>query len=777
MSTAVSISFCFFASRKIIKTTRQHHHTKQREELDDEAYENLFSQEDMGQNEIIQNSKFNRTNYTEARLSSTNSNLFHSDTNETPPNKILPVITDNSDESNQYMSTQPTFSGLMKLVSGSLAGTYEYKSVYENLGGDETERTQVGANLTPPTLSEVARAVAQKQGTIMDMKQYVTYEILCCTFLLDLVNEGNDPHSRLHSCLEQAISEDDDKKSMKELTEELKVRGGKDQLLMFLTGPAGAGKSTALKVARTFLYDFCLSLGMLWNDYTFFMTAYTGSAAMFIGGFTICKYAFIFKPGALTEDDKKIWRDVRILVIDEISFMNDDQLQKLHQRLQEIGDKNKPFGGFSIVFAGDFRQLPPIRSSEKQLLYSEDSSNLWNDTINTVIILDNKHRFKDDPAWGELMYDFWSNDLKIKHRKIIQGRRVDGKKVKLPKQLPEEAAYACAYNSERNAISAANFKDHILKTHPPFKNSDDLPPMHTIVIEGDIQSYNKKPNFTRINSALRYRILTTCGDADVKQGRSKLIDPALCLYVGAYLICTLDNKYLKEKVPRGNGTLCRLTSMKLKQNATTFKPKNFYDRKVWTVRATDVEWIEVEHVIKTDAIIEKEKEMKTINNRLLSCTDEDEKQALEIEQKRIRNDLIQMSKTRRFRIDPVHYSGASVHVKMHSMAERKEKIFCNITQFPVNLNDASTVHKLQGLSKDVLIITSWANQWDNWEYTILSRVRTREGLFLLKDIDMEKSFAPPKMLQSYMKKIRDMEKKMLDERDMAIKEFYGKKKK
>ena len=150
---------------------------------------------------------------------------------------------------------------------------------------------------------------------------------------------------------------------------------------------------------------------------------------------------------------------------------------------------------------------------------------------------------------------------------------------------------------------------------------------------------------------------------------------------------------------------------------------------------------------------------------------------MEIKRKAIQNDLVQISKTRRFKIETVHYSGASVNVKMHNMAESKEKIFCDITQFPVNLNDASTVHKLQGLSKDVIIITSWANRWDNWEYTILSRVRTRKGLFLLKDIDMEKSFAPPKMLQSYMKKIKDMEKKMLDDRDMAIKEFYGRKKK
>jgi len=58
------------------------------------------------------------------------------------------------------------------------------------------------------------------------------------------------------------------------------------------------------------------------------------------------------------------------------------------------------------------------------------------------------------------------------------------------------------------------------------------------------------------------------------------IDPVLCLYVGAYLLLyIMKNKFLQEKVPRGNGTLCRLVLMKLKQNATTYKPKSFYNKK------------------------------------------------------------------------------------------------------------------------------------------------------------------------------------------------------
>ena len=37
-----------------------------------------------------------------------------------------------------------------------------------------------------------------------------------------------------------------------DVIKKLKARGGRDQLLMFLTGPAGLGKSTSMKVAQQF---------------------------------------------------------------------------------------------------------------------------------------------------------------------------------------------------------------------------------------------------------------------------------------------------------------------------------------------------------------------------------------------------------------------------------------------------------------------------------------------------------------------------------------------
>ena len=76
---------------------------------------------------------------------------------------------------------------------------------------------------------------------------------------------------------------------------------------------------------------------------------------------------------------------------------------------------------------------------------------------------------------------------------------------------------------------------------------------------------------------MRHRIITSCGDANAMMG-TKHIDSALCIYLGAYLMC-IDNKHLTDKVPRGNGTLCRVLDVKLKHNAPSYKYKNYYEKK------------------------------------------------------------------------------------------------------------------------------------------------------------------------------------------------------
>ncbi len=133
--------------------------------------------------------------------------------------------------------------------------------------------------------------------------------MIACTFLLGLVNDGRDKTKKLGTYLQQTM-EITTSADANDIIKKLKARGGRDQLLMFLTGPAGLGKSSALKIAQQFCHEFCVAVGIMWSDKTFIFTAYTGSAVSLFGGVTISKAAFLNQRDQLSVDDKNEWQDV-----------------------------------------------------------------------------------------------------------------------------------------------------------------------------------------------------------------------------------------------------------------------------------------------------------------------------------------------------------------------------------------------------------------------------------------------------------------------------------
>lgn len=69
--------------------------------------------------------------------------------------------------------------------------------------------------------------------------------------------------------------------------------------------------------------------------------------------------------------------------------------------------------------------------------------------------------------------------------------------------------------------------------------------------------------------------------------------------------------------------------------------------------------------------------------------------------------------------------------------KRSKTTKIKFTQFPVNISNARTVHKLQGRSIENLMIASF-DYTDNWIYVALSRVKTLSGLYLMKVLDHPK---------------------------------------
>ena len=56
--------------------------------------------------------------------------------------------------------------------------------------------------------------------------------------------------------------------------------------------------------------------------------------------------------------------ELQAVIIDEVSMVNQNSLEHINQRLNEIfGTAHDVFGGLMVILVGDLLQLPPVRGS------------------------------------------------------------------------------------------------------------------------------------------------------------------------------------------------------------------------------------------------------------------------------------------------------------------------------------------------------------------------------------------------------------------------------
>ena len=171
---------------------------------------------------------------------------------------------------------------------------------------------------------------------------------------------------------------------------------------------------------------------------------------------------------------------------------------------------------------------------------------------------------------------------------------------------------------------------------------------------------------------------------------SKFVDPALRLYVGALCMCTVDNSHLKDEVPIGNGTLCRVVGMKLTEHAPSHCWKNWDGVKVMTVNAKHVEWVEFENYPnpKSSEIEKLEKEIEEKDWEL--DIHKESPKLLEIINKdlvKLRVHLKKIKQSTRFKLKPITTS-PTVSFSLHDMVIQRSLAKCRMTQIPVILADA-----------------------------------------------------------------------------------------
>ncbi|CAI2165531.1 2670_t:CDS:10 [Funneliformis geosporum] len=115
---------------------------------------------------------------------------------------------------------------------------------------------------------------------------------------------------------------------------------------IFFTGAAGTGKSFLLK-------RIIAALQLRYGRERVAVTALTGIAAVNINGTTLHSFSGI---------------GLEVLVIDEISMLEGDLLDKLEIIARTVRNNSQPFGGLQLIFCGDFFQLPPSENKLIKLL-------------------------------------------------------------------------------------------------------------------------------------------------------------------------------------------------------------------------------------------------------------------------------------------------------------------------------------------------------------------------------------------------------------------------
>ena len=182
--------------------------------------------------------------------------------------------------------------------------------------------------------------------------------------------------------------------------------------LLMVHGGAGAGKSTVIKVLSSLSIKILQQTGDSIDQPYVLRTSYTGCASANIEGNTLhsalgFSFSSEYTPlGNKTRDQKRLaMKNLRILIIDEVSMLYSDMLYMLDLRLQEVKEKTGvPFGGVSCFFFGDLMQLPPVRgkfislkpkNQEYHVTYELDSR--WH--MFQCIVLEKNHRQGADKAY------------------------------------------------------------------------------------------------------------------------------------------------------------------------------------------------------------------------------------------------------------------------------------------------------------------------------------------------------------------------------------------
>ena len=192
---------------------------------------------------------------------------------------------------------------------------------------------------------------------------------------------------------------------------------------VFLTGPGGVGKSFLVHSITKELEQRGRRVAV---------TALTGCAALLLGNGakTIHSWAGI---GLGRDPSSKIiagitkynfparkrWMCTDVLIIDEVSMLTPELLEKLNDVAMAIRRKANTFGGLQVIFTGDFYQLPPVYTNEERPSNEfAFESPIWKDLGLETIVLTEIMRQRD-PVFHKVLDEARNGSLSDESLQIL----------------------------------------------------------------------------------------------------------------------------------------------------------------------------------------------------------------------------------------------------------------------------------------------------------------------------------------------------------------------
>ncbi len=411
---------------------------------------------------------------------------------------------------------------------------------------------------------------------------------------------------------------------------------------VFITGPAGSGKTYVVNEYIRYLRDHGVPIGI---------TASTGIAATHMGGMTIHSWSGIGIKNFLTDHDlaaiadkssiRRRIEDTKVLIIDEVSMLHHFRLDMVDRTLKHIKKSELPFGGIQIVLCGDFFQLPPISrmgEPDARFVYNSDS---WKQGKFAVCYLSENYRQADDVS-VTILNEIRSGEVSDGARELLRTRYVGVSR----QTLAEPVEPATSVDFEPDELFSEEGQTKTLRRGEGGLGVVGIEPTRLYTHNIDVDVVNERELRKVAEGEVRYSMGS--------RGRKSLVE-------------VLKKSCLAPE------------DLRLKRGARVMCVKNNFDKG---------------YVNGTLGVI-------------FSCA----------------ADMDPVIKTSR---------GETITIERATwQIEEDGKVLAEISQYPLRLAWAITVHKSQGMSLDAIEVDLSKSFEPGMGYVALSRVRTLAGLTIL----------------------------------------------